>query len=61
MSGEQELLKIIQDTAKESGLSKEKIEEVVTYMATYINEGAKYGKTPKGFLRWYIKDQGGRL
>lgn len=61
MSSEDVLIKIIKDTAKESGLPEEKLEEVVSYMTTYLNTGAKYGKTPKGFLHWYIKDQGGSL
>lgn len=46
---------------KESGLSEDKIEEITSYMVTYLNTGAKYGESPQGFLYWYVHDMGGEL
>ncbi|MCD7911020.1 hypothetical protein KC480_05710 [Bacillus velezensis] len=51
----------IKDAVKESGLSEDKIEEITSYMVTYLNTGAKYGESPQGFLCWYIRDMGGEL
>lgn len=52
---------IIKQAVKESGLPEEKIEEITSYMTTYINTGAKYGSTPQGFLKWYVEDMGGKI
>lgn len=51
----------INDAVKASGLPEDKIEEVTSYMVTYLNTGAKYGESPEGFMRWYIQDMGGAL
>jgi hypothetical protein len=50
----------IKEAVRNSGLPEDKIEEITSYMVTYINTGSKYGSSPKGFLRWYI-EQGGKL
>jgi hypothetical protein len=55
------MTKIMADAMKESGLPADKIEEITSYMVTYINTGSKYGHTPQGFLKWYTKDQGGTI
>jgi hypothetical protein len=56
-----DLLDIAVDIAvKESGKSQDEIEQVSSYMITYINTGAKYGTTPEGFYRWFT-EQGGKL
>lgn len=55
------ITKSIEEAMKESGLPKEKIEEITSYMVTYLNTGAKYGKTAKGFFIWYTKDMGGKM
>ncbi len=51
----------IKAAVKESGLPEDKIEEITSYMVTYLNTGAKYGESPQGFLRWYVQDMGGEL
>jgi hypothetical protein len=61
MSKEGIIAKFIEDAVKESGWPEEKIEEITSYMVTYLNTGAKYGETPEGFLHWYIQDMGGQL
>jgi hypothetical protein len=53
--------KAIKDAVKQSGLPEDKIEEITSYMSTYMNTGAKYGETPEGFLKWYLRDMGGKL
>ena len=53
------ITKAIEEAVKESGLPAEKVEELTSHMVTYINQGAKYGETPEGFLRWYTQDMGG--
>lgn len=58
MKGIDELIK---EAVKESGLPEGKIEELTSSMVTYLNTGAKYGSTPQGFLKWYVKDMGGKL
>lgn len=52
---------IIKQAVKDSGLPEEKIEEITSMMVTYLNTGAKYGSTPEGFFKWYVKDMGGKL
>lgn len=61
MKDEGLITKAIQEAVKQSGLPEDKIEEIASYMTTYLNTGAKYGRTAKGFLMWYVKDQGGEL
>ncbi|WAT23505.1 hypothetical protein O0R52_22245 (plasmid) [Bacillus halotolerans] len=51
----------ISQAVKESGLSEDKIEEITSYMVTYLNTGAKYGESPQGFLYWYVHDMGGEI
>lgn len=51
----------IKQAIKESGLPEEKIEEIASYMTTYLQTGAKYGSTPQGFFKWYTQDMGGKL
>lgn len=61
MSSEGFVTATIQEAMKASGLPEEKIEEITSYMVTYINTGEKYGPTPEGFLKWYVQDMGGEL
>ncbi|ARC67262.1 MULTISPECIES: hypothetical protein [Bacillus subtilis group] len=51
----------IKQAVQESGLPEDKIEEITSYMVTYLNTGAKYGETAKAFLYWYVHDMGGEL
>ncbi|MGV7000232.1 hypothetical protein ACWA2C_16225 [Priestia megaterium] len=60
MSKEGIINKFIQDAVSESGLPEDKIEEITSYMVTYINLGSQYGSSPEGFLRWYT-EQGGSI
>ena len=46
---------IIKSTVKASGESEDRIEELSSYMITYINTGAQYGMSAEGFVRWYIE------
>lgn len=55
------ITKAIKEAVEASGLPEEKIEEISSYMVTYLNSGAKYGKTAKGFFMWYTKDMGGKI
>lgn len=57
---DEQLDNIIEDTVKESGQVIEKIEEITSYMITYLSTGAKYGSSPEGFYRWY-REQGGKI
>jgi|GEM_PF-5091941 len=61
MSKEGIIAKLMEEAVQKSGWSEEKIEEITSYMVTYLNTGAKYGETPQGFLRWYVEDMGGQL
>jgi hypothetical protein len=50
---EEKLDIIIKQAMKESGMPEENIEQITSYMITYINTGSKYGHTPEGFFQWY--------
>lgn len=52
---------IIKEYAKKSGLPEEKISDITSSMVEYLNTGAKYGESPKGFFTWYMKDKGKKL
>lgn len=57
---DEKLDQYIGKAVKDSGRPVEQVEEIASFMITYVNSGAKYGNTPEGFYRWYT-EQGGKL
>lgn len=47
----------LQEAMKASGLTQQQIQDLSSMMVLYLEEGAKYGESPSGFVRWYMGDK----